>query len=111
MTKEQYFDMCEMLQTEPIDSEIPIEISDLPYEAQIAYSIYITLNDSWESMSGAYLGKQLQGINDVMDIMEVEDKKSTLEHIQLFDACRKEYISKQQQIKQNQKTAAKEDKS
>lgn len=108
MTKEQYFEMCEMLCSEPVEDEIPIEIADLPFEAQIAYSLYVSLNDNWEGMSGSYLGKQLQGIGEVMDIMGIEDKKATLEIVFLFDACRKEYFASMQQQKQQQKTAAKD---
>lgn len=108
MTKEQYFEMCEMMGNDPIEEEIPVEISDLPYEVQLAYNVYNSLNDNWEGMSGSYLGKQFQGIGEVMDIMGVDDKKTTLEIILLIDACRKEYYAKQQKIKQNQKTAAKE---
>jgi hypothetical protein len=39
MTKEQYFEMCEALGTEPDPLEIPIEFDDLHLEVQEAYSI------------------------------------------------------------------------
>lgn len=108
MTKEQYLEMCEMMQQDPVPEHMPVEISDLPYDAQLAYSIFVSLNDNWEGMSGSYLGKQLQGISEIMDIMGIEDKKETLEIISLIDACRKDHFSKQQKIKQNQKTATKD---
>ena len=30
MTKEAYFEMCEMLGSEPLESEIPLELDDFP---------------------------------------------------------------------------------
>jgi hypothetical protein len=95
MTKTQYFEMMEMLQQEPIEEDIPVELSDLPYEAQEAYSIYLSLNDNWDSMSGTYLGKFLQGISEVMDLLGVDNKKVCLEIVLLFDNYRKEEFAKQ----------------
>ena len=48
MTKEQYFEMCDMLGTEPDESEMPIEQEDFPYELQQAFQIYYLLRDVWE---------------------------------------------------------------
>jgi hypothetical protein len=97
MTKEQYFDMCEQLGTQPVDSEIPIEFEDFPPEAQLALSIYRLLRDEWEYMAGNYLGKNLNGIFEVFDAYEIEacDKRFYLELIHMIDSVRIEEIRKQ----------------
>lgn len=87
MTKDQYFEMCEMMGYEPNDKDIPVEIDDFPPEVQTAFEIYQLLQDHWEGMSGTYMGKNLTGIKDVFDIFEVEvvDRKPILELINLID--------------------------
>lgn len=98
MSKEQYFDMCEQLGNEPVDSEIPIEFDDFPLEAQTALSIYKVLRDEWEYMAGNYLGKNLNGIFEVFDVYNIEasDKRFYLELIHMIDSIRIEEIRKQQ---------------
>ena len=93
MTKEQYFEMCEMLGSEPIDEEIPVDFIDLPVEAQEAYHVYNLISDNWDSMSGTYLGKNLAGIKDIMDILGVEDKILCLRIISIIDTYRRELLN------------------
>lgn len=101
MTKEQYFEMCEMLGSQPLESEIPVELGDLPIEAQEAYRVYSLLNDNWEGMSGTYLGKNMAGLKDILDILGIEDKITTLSIIQLIDNARLQYIKTQQKTKKS----------
>lgn len=51
--------MCEMLNSEPIESEIPISRDDLSIETQLVFNIYDKMQSQWEGMSGQYLGKDL----------------------------------------------------
>ena len=44
MTKQQYFDMCNQLGTEPLEHEIPVELDDLPLEVQQALLVYRLLS-------------------------------------------------------------------
>ena len=104
MTKEQYFELCEMLQSEPLEDEIPVEINDLPLEVQEAFQVYSILNDNWEGMSGSYLGKNMAGLLDIMDILGIEDRALILNLIKLIDNVRFEFIQTQQQ---NKKSASK----
>lgn len=87
MTKENYFEMCEMMGTEPQETDIPVEISDFPDEVQIAFQVYQVLQDHWEGMSGTYMGKNLTGLGEILDVYEVEksDRKLILELINLID--------------------------
>lgn len=93
MTKESYFEMCEMLGTEPKDDEIPIEYEDLYDEVQEAISVYNMLQDQWDTMNGLYLGKILSGIVDILDIAQVEDRQTCYKIIQLLDSNRSKIIN------------------
>ena len=90
MTKEQYLEMCEMLGSDPVESETPVEFNDFPDEVQVALGIYRILRDEWEYMNGNYLGKNLNGIFDLFDVYDIDqkDKKYYLELIHIIDSVR-----------------------
>jgi hypothetical protein len=90
MTRDQYFEMCEMLGSEPVESEIPVEFGDLPEELQMVLSIYRMLRDEWEYMTGSYIGKNLIGLFELFDIYNVEtaEKRFYIELIHLIDSVR-----------------------
>ena len=96
MTKEKYFEMCEMLGTDPVDSEIPFEFDDFPVEIQEVLEIYKLLRDEWDTMNGIYLGKNFSGIIEVFDLVEVDrlDQKLYLNFLHLVDNIRKVNIKK-----------------
>lgn len=48
-----------MLNTDPIEEEVPIDREDLALETQIIFNIYDKLPTKWEGFSGQYLGKDL----------------------------------------------------
>lgn len=95
MTKEQYFEMCEMLGSEPLEEEIPVELADLPLEVQEAYRVYVLLNDNWDSFGGNYLGKNMSGLLDIMNILEIDDKVTILNIIQILDRNRMNQVQAQ----------------
>lgn len=101
MTKEMYFEMCETLGTEPVESEIPVGIEDFPIEIQEIMQIYKLLRDEWEAMNGIYLGKQLGGIQDIFDMFEVDkaDRRLYLLILNMIDTIRSAEIKKQQATK------------
>lgn len=72
MTKASYFEMCQLLGTEPKDSEIPVEFEDLVIEAQEALMLYNTLQDQWDYMNGNYIGKDFSYIDTVFRVYDVE---------------------------------------
>lgn len=94
MTKQAYFDVCEALGSEPIDSEIPVEFDDLVFEAQQALQIFNSLQDSWDYMNGNYIGKNLVGFKDILDIFEIpkEDRKIMYELVLFIDSVRAKSI-------------------
>lgn len=97
MTKDAYFEMCEMMNTPVIDSEIPVDFEDFPIEVQQAFSVYRMLRDEWDTMSGNYLGKTLIGIKDLLDATEIElqEQKFITMLVRLIDEVRSNEINKQ----------------
>lgn len=94
MTKAQYFEMCEMLGTEPIEDEIPVEYDDLPFEVQEAFMIYNNLQDTWEYMGGNYTGKNMTGIQGIFDMYKInlDDRMRMYELLILMDRLRAKAI-------------------
>ena len=99
MTRESYLDMCDMMGSEPVESEIPIEYDDFPLDVQQALSVYRMLKDEWEGFNGLYLGKSFIGLTEILDYMEVDlaDRKLTVQLIKLIDSVRAELINKREQ--------------
>ena len=93
MTKDQYFEMCEMMKTEPIESEIPVEFEDLNEDIQYTIGVYNMLQDNWDTMNGTYLGKNLAGLTDIFRIMEVDDYRTCFYIIGILDKVRGEIIN------------------
>lgn len=95
MNKDKYFDMCEQLGTIPIDSEIPIEIDDLPLQVQQALNVYNMLQDQWEGFAGLYLGKSLIGLQEVLKFNQLEEDEYglVLQLIKIVDIIRTEIIN------------------
>lgn len=92
MTKDAYFDMCEQLGNTPVDSEIPIELDDLPPEAQEAWKVYSYLPDRIDTLNGLYLGKSIENIVSLMNLFGIEDKQTCLSLVVLFDRYETEEI-------------------
>ena len=103
MTKEQYFEMCEALGSEPDENEIPIEMDDFPPEVQEGIGVYYKMRDEWDTMNGIYLGKSFAGFADILDILEVpfEDRKYLLEWISVMDAARSKAYSEMKAAKES----------
>lgn len=102
MTKEQYFEMCEMMGTEPVESEIPVEQSDFPDEVQQAFQIYYLLRDVWEGMSGTYMGKDYSTIFDFFRLYDIDpsDQLLTMGFVRQIDSVRSEIFAEKQKARE-----------
>ena len=100
MTKEQYFEMCEAMGNEPVESEIPVDFEDFPLEVQQAFNAYRMLRDEWDTMNGNYLGKSLIGVKDVLEATEIElsDQKFIIMLIRMIDAVRSDEINNKKKM-------------
>lgn len=95
MTRQAYFEMCEMLGEEPIDSEIPVEFEDFPLIVQQCFSIHNILPDVWDTMGGNYLGKDYGILYNLLDTYEIEkaDHFLVLQVILQIDSVRAKILA------------------
>ena len=94
MTKESYLDMCEQMGTEPIDTEIPVDLEDMPIEIEEAYHVYSLLPDKIDSFNGIYYGKALEHSPSILDFLDIESKKDILTLILIIDSVEREEINR-----------------
>ena len=73
LTKEQYFEMCEMMGSEPLEEEIPCSREDLTLDTQLIFNIYDKLPAKWEGFSGQYLGKDLLLLDTLFKHYKLEE--------------------------------------
>jgi hypothetical protein len=102
MTKDQYFEMCEAMGTEPVESEIPVEFDDFPLEVQQAFNAYKMLRDEWDTMSGSYLGKSLIGVKDILEATEVDvsEHKLIIMLVRIIDNVRSDEINNKKKMQE-----------
>lgn len=105
MTKDAYFEMCESLGSEPVESEIPVDYHDLPVDAQEAFQIYNKLRDEWDGFNGVYLGKNYAGILDIFTILDVpvEDRRTLFELLNMIDSHRMAAFAEQRETRKSKK--------
>ena len=99
MTKDAYFEMCEALGSEPVESEVPLELEDFPELVQQAFVIYNTLADIWDPMGGNYLGKDYNIVFNLFELYSIEareEKLLTMEILRRIDYVRSKIISEKQ---------------
>ena len=65
--------MCEMLENEPDENEIPISKEDLLLETLEAFNLYYFLPDKYNSYTGQYLGKDLSAISSIFECFGYDD--------------------------------------
>lgn len=101
MTKETYFEMCEMLGQEPVESEIPIDPNDFPLLVQDTLAMYNLLEDRWDSMGGGYLGKNYSTIFNFFKLYEIEESEAllVLDILQHVDAVRAKLVAEKLKTK------------
>ena len=56
-----------------------------PWTIQQAFSVWSYLTPNWEGMGGTYLGRFMQGVQEIMNLLEIEEQKIVLEFVQRID--------------------------
>ncbi len=96
--------MCEQMGWEPDENQIPIDPATLSLEVQHTLILLNSLPDKWEGMSGSWMGKDYSGLSAIMDIYEMEDRRSIFELLQI---CESELGKFYQQKQKEQESLAK----
>lgn len=73
-----------------------------PIEVQLAFFIYSLLQDTWDGMNGYYMGKNMSGLGELLDIYEIEDKKTVVFFMKHIDQQRGESINAEVTRKQKE---------
>lgn len=105
MTKDTYFEMCTMLGQEPIEEEIPVEVSDFPDLVQQCFVVYQMLPDRWDSMGGGYMGKDYSIVFNLLGVYSVTDSEEILlclDFLQHMDVVRQKLIAEKLKSKSPQ---------
>ena len=64
---------------------MPLSHSEFPIEVQVAFFVFDLLSDVWEGMSGTYMGKDWSHCHQLFDIWEVEDRKTTMYFMKMYE--------------------------
>tara|TARA_Y100000592_G_scaffold97881_1_gene169601 strand:+ start:4294 stop:4590 length:297 start_codon:yes stop_codon:yes gene_type:complete len=78
---------------------LPVTKDRYPYEVQQAFFIHDLLTDKWDGMSGSYFGKDMSSLGTLLDIWEIEDKRTVVYFIKHIEAYRMQKINKEQEQK------------
>ena len=96
VTKERYYEICEAIGSSPLEEEIPVELADFPDLVQLAFRVYDFLQDNWDTVGGSYMGKNMVGLLEIFEILDIDDReerKLILELVVLIDSARSKQIS------------------
>ena len=78
---------------------MPLDSSDFPEEVQVAFFMFSLLPDYWEGMSGTYMGKHWSGVDFFFDMYNVEDPKTTLYIMKLYEIALVNYRAEEAERK------------
>ena len=82
---------------------MPPELSDYPLEVQQAFLLHSYLHDQWDGMSGMYMGKDQAPLGTLLDVLEIEDKKTVLFFLKCIEDRNSEQINNK--VSERQKAA------
>lgn len=105
MSKDAYFEMCEMLKQEPIEEEIPVEVGDFPELVQQCFVLYGILPDNWDSMGGGYMGKDYSIVFNLFNLYQITEPEEVLlcmDFLQHMDGVRQKLIQEKLKAKSPQ---------
>jgi len=57
-----------------------------PLVIQQAFVVWGYLTPNWEGMGGTYLGRFMQGVQEIMNLLEIEEQKIVLQFVQKIDS-------------------------
>jgi len=87
--------MCEQMGWEPKEEDLPQDGSNLSLECQQALTVLNALPDIWDGMNGVWLGKDYSGLDTILDIYSIEDKRDVFELLKEAEAVLGKYYAQQ----------------
>ena len=95
MTADQYLLMCEQMGWEPKEEDLPQDGSNLSLECQQALTVLNALPDIWDGMNGVWLGKDYSGLDTILDIYDIDNKRDVFELLKEAEAVLGKYYAQQ----------------
>ena len=108
LSLDAYLNMCEQLGEDPDPEKMPPTIENYPHEVQVAFFIHQLLPDRWEGMSGHYMGKDMSSLGTLLDVWNVEDKKTVVYFIKHIESNQARQIN--EEAEQRRKAKSKQSK-
>jgi len=96
---DKYLRICEQLGEQPDPQKMPLTEQDFPAEVQVAFFMLSLLSDVWEGMSGYYMGKNWASCSFLFDTYEIEDRKTTLYFMKMYERILVNYRAEQAEKK------------
>ena len=78
---------------EPQEEDLPQDGSNLSLECQQALTVLNALPDIFEGMNGTWMGKDYSGLSAIMDIYEIDDRKTVFELLKVAESEMSKYYS------------------
>ena len=98
MTPDQYIMMCEQMGWDIEENTLPKDPSTLAETCQQALILLNVLPDRWDGTSGSWFGKDYAGLEAIMNIYQIEDRRTVFELLQVCeDELGKFYAQKQKE--------------
>jgi len=85
MTRNKYLDLCEQLEKEPNDKELPPDWEDFPEIVQYGINTFNQLGDRVYPEIG-FVGKDYTNLPHFLDFYEIENKEFFLEILSWLDS-------------------------
>lgn len=101
MTQDQYIDMCEQMGWEINEEEIPKDPSAFSVQVQQALMLLNILPDKWEGMSGTWMGKDYAGLEAIMNIYEIDNRREVFDLVQVGENEMGKYYSQKQKERES----------
>jgi len=101
MTQDQYIDMCEQMGWEINEEEIPKDPSVFSVQVQQALMLLNILPDKWEGMSGTWMGKDYAGLEAIMNIYEIDNRREVFDLVQVGENEMGKYYSQKQKERES----------
>ena len=87
---------------EPDPAKMPLDISAFPVEVQVAFFMFSLLSDTWDGMSGTFLGKDWAHCGHLFELYGIEDQVVTLSFMKMYEITLVNYRLQQQEEKRKQ---------
>tara|TARA_B100000953_G_C17989330_1_gene411576 strand:- start:320 stop:646 length:327 start_codon:yes stop_codon:yes gene_type:complete len=87
---------------EPDPAKMPLDSSEFPEEVQVAFFMFSLLSENWDGASGTYLGKDWAQCTQLFEVYEVEDPKTTMYFMKLYEHVLVKYRMEKAEEKRKQ---------